>query len=249
MSTPKNDNTEKYLKELQLLWPSQQYETLARQAAEGQWTHVDYLCRLMEGECHRRYENRLKRRLTAARFPVLKTLDSFNWAWPKKINRAQIQNLWRLQFLKEKGNVIFLSSVGLGKTHLASALGYTACVEGQSVLFTTAVELINTLSAAHAAQRLKAEMKKYLAPHVLILDELGYLPIDNHGADLIFQIISARYERGSIILTTNKPFKQWASIFNNDATLASAVLDRLLHHAETVLIEGPSYRMKERTDD
>ncbi len=245
----KPDNTQTYLKELQLLWPCQNYEPLARQAAEEQWTHVEYLCRLMEGECHRRYENRLKRRLKAARFPVLKTLDSFNWAWPKKINRAQIQNLWRLQFLEGKGNVIFLGGVGLGKTHLASALGYAACVEGHSVLFTTAVELINTLSAAHAAQRLKTEMKKYLTPHVLILDELGYLPIDKHGADLLFQIISARYERGSIILTTNKPFKQWATIFNNDATLASAVLDRLLHHAETVLIEGPSYRMKERLDD
>ncbi len=245
----KPDNIQTCLKELQLVWSYQNYEPLARQASEEQWTHVDYLRRLMEGECHRRYENRLKRRLKAARFPVLKTLDNFNWAWPKKINRAQVQNLWRQQFLKEKGNVIFLGTVGLGKTHLASALGYGACLEGHSVLFTTAVELINTLSAAHAAQRLKAEMKKYLAPHVLILDELGYLPIDKHGADLLFQIISARYERGSIILTTNKPFKQWATIFNNDATLASAVLDRLLHHAETVIIEGPSYRMKEREDD
>lgn len=249
MNKPKHDNIQAYLKELQLLWLYQNYESLARQAAEENWTHVEYLCRLAEGEYQRRYQNRLKRRLKAARFPVLKTLEGFNWAWPKKINRAQIQNLWRLQFLKEKGNVIFLGGVGLGKTHMASALGYGACLEGHSVLFTTAVELINALSAAHAAQRLKAEIKKYLAPQLLILDELGYLPIDKHGADLLFQIISARYERGSIVLTTNKPFKQWAAIFNNDATLASAVLDRLLHHAETVIIEGSSYRMKEREGD
>lgn len=249
MKPEKNDNLKNYLKELQLLWPAGQYEPLARQAAEEQWTHVEYLGRLMEGECHRRRENRIQRLLKAARFPVIKTLDNFDWSWHTKINRAQIQNLWRLQFLNEKANVIFMGGVGLGKTHLAIALGHAACLESHRVLFSTAVEMINALSAANAVHRLKAEIKKYLSPKLLVLDELGYLPIDKHGADLLFQIISARYERGSIALTTNKPFKQWASIFNNDSTLASAVLDRLLHHAETIRIEGPSYRMKDRVED
>jgi DNA replication protein DnaC len=121
-------------------------------------------------------------------------------------------------------------------------------MEGHTVLFTTAVDMINTLAAAQAAQRLKQELKKYLTPQLLILDELGYLPIDKLGADLLFQVISARYERGPIVLTTNKAFKHWPTIFNNDSTLTAAVLDRLLHHAETVVIEGPSYRMKEQSN-
>jgi DNA replication protein DnaC len=206
---------------------------------------VEYLTRLLEGEHLRRRDNRIQRRIQTARFPVAKTLDGFNWSWPKTIDRGQIQNLFRLQFMEQNINVIFLGGVGLGKTHLASAIGYTACMEGHAVLFTTAVDMINTLAAAQAAQRLKQEMKKYLVPRLLVLDEIGYLPIDKLGADLLFQVISARYERGSIVLTTNKAFKHWPSIFNNDSTLAAAVLDRLLHHAETVVIEGSSYRMKE----
>ena len=157
-----------------------------------------------------------------------------------------MQNLFRLQFLEQNANAIFLGTVGLGKTHLATALGYAACLEGYSVLFANTIKVINQLSAAHKRGSLKNELQQYLRPRLLILDELGYLPIDQHGADLLFQVISQRYERGSIVLTTNKPFKQWGSIFNNDGTLASAVLDRLLHHAETVVIEGSSFRMKDQ---
>ena len=235
-----------YLKELQLVWPQQHYEKLAEEAARENWTPADYLRRLLEGECLRRRDNRIQRRIRSAHIPVIKTLDTFNWSWPKKINRAQIQNLFRLAFLADHGNVIFLGGVGLGKTHLASALGYAACLQGHLVLFTTAINMINTLSAAQAEHRLKTELKKYIVPSLLVLDEVGYLPIDKQGADLLFQVISARYECGSIVLTTNKAFKQWSSIFNNDSTLTSAVLDRLLHHAEPVMIEGASYRMKEQ---
>jgi DNA replication protein DnaC len=159
-----------------------------------------------------------------------------------------IQNLFRLNFLEDKANVVLLGGVGLGKTHLATALGYHACLKGHSVLFTTAVDVINSLAAAQAANRLKAELKKYLAPSLLLLDELGYLPIDKRGADLLFQIISQRYERGSIIITSNRAFKKWPEIFNNDSILTSAILDRLLHHAETVLVEGKSYRMKDQIE-
>jgi DNA replication protein DnaC len=235
-----------YLKELQLVWPQQHYEKLAEEAVRENWAPADYLLRLLEGECLRRRDNRIQRRIRSAHIPVIKTLDTFNWTWPKKINRAQIQNLFRLAFLADHGNVIFLGGVGLGKTHLASALGYAACLQGHSVLFTTAIDMINTLSAAQAEHRLKTELKKYIVPSLLLLDEVGYLPIDKQGADLLFQVISARYECGSIVLTTNKAFKQWSSIFNNDSTLTSAVLDRLLHHADPVMIEGSSYRMKEQ---
>ncbi len=138
--------------------------------------------------------------------------------------------------------------VGLGKTHLATALAYEACLKGHSVLFTTAVDAINSLLAAQSTGRLKTELNKYLKPKLLVLDEIGYLPIDKIGADLMFQIVSHRYEHGSMIITSNRPYKKWPEVFNNDTTLTSALLDRLLHHAETVLIEGSSYRMKERID-
>lgn len=158
-----------------------------------------------------------------------------------------MQNLFRLQFIEDKANVIFLGGVGLGKSHLTTALGYAACLQGYSVLFTTAIDAINTL-AAHGSGRFKSEIKKYLKPRVLILDELGYLPIDKTGADLLFQVISGRYERGSLIITSNRAFKKWPEIFNNDSTLTSALLDRLLHHAETLVIEGTSYRMKDQVE-
>jgi DNA replication protein DnaC len=161
---------------------------------------------------------------------------------------VQVQNLFRLKFIEDKANVIFLGGVGLGKSHLTTALGYAACLQGYSVRFTTAFDAVKTLSAAHGSGRLKAEIKKYLKPRVLILDELGYLPIDKNGADLLFQVISGRYERGSLIITSNRAFKKWPEIFNNDSTLTSALLDRLLHHAETLIIEGTSYRMKDQVE-
>ncbi len=136
----------------------------------------------------------------------------------------------------------------MGTRPLATALGYTACLQGYAVLFASAIDVINTLAAAKSAGRLKAELKKYTKPALLILDELGYLPIDKVGADLLFQVISLRYEQGAIILTSNRAFKEWPTIFNHDSTLTSAVLDRLLHHAETIIIEGKSFRMKDQIE-
>ena len=235
-----------YLKELQLLWCLQNHAALAEQAARQSWSHTAHLERLLEGECLLRRENRSQRRLQSARFPVPKTLDTFDWSWPKKIDRVHVQDLLRLAFLDTHANVILLGGVGVGKSHIATALGRQACLAGHSVRWVSTIDMINALVAGQAAQRLRQELRKYLAPTLLILDELGYLPIDKQGADLLFQVISARYERGSILLTTNRPFKQWAGIFNNDTTLASAVLDRLLHHAQTIVIEGTSYRMKDQ---
>jgi len=223
-------------------------EELTRQAATSQWSHADFLARLVEGEAALRQDRARVRRVRQARFPVLKTLDAFDFTWPDKINRPQVQNLFRLKFIQDKANGILVGGVGLGKSHLAIALGYAACEAGFRVRFTTAIDIVNTLSAADQAGRLVQEMKKYTRPDLLVCDELGYLPIDHRGADLLFQIISQRYERGAIVLTTNKVFKHWPSIFNNDSTLTSAILDRLLHHAETVVLEGKSYRMKDRIE-
>ena len=242
---PPLDQNLKYLK---LPFMREHHQELAKQASKKHWSHVDYLEKLTDGEAALRRDRSIQRRIRLARFPVIKTLDQFNWTWPKKINRLQVQNLCRLQFVRDTSNVIFLGGVGLGKTHLASALGYSACLKGYTVLFTTAVDVINTLAAAQAAGRMKQELKKYTRPAVLIVDELGFLPIDKAGADLLFQVISLRYECGALVITSNKAYKDWPEIFNNDSTLTSAILDRLLHHAETVLIEGKSYRMKDRIE-
>jgi DNA replication protein DnaC len=242
--TPIEPNLLTHLELLGLPFMRANYDALARQAAQKSWTHVDYLAALADGEAGLRRERSIKRRIRLARFPVIKTLEQFRWSWPSAINRAAVQNLFRLKFIEDKTNIILLGGVGLGKTHLATALGYAACLHGISVLFTTAIDAINTLSTAQAANRLKSELKRYLNPSLLCLDELGFLPIDKHGADLLFQIISLRYEQGSIVITSNRSFKEWPQIFNNDSTLTSAILDRLLHHSETILIEGKSYRMK-----
>jgi len=241
-------NLEAGLHLLGLPFMAQNHSLLAAKAARDGIGILDYLDGLVHGELNQRRDRATARRVKNARFPVIKTMDQFSWCWPKKINKMAIQNLFRLQFLEDRANVLLLGTVGLGKTHIATSLGYAACLAGKSVLFTTAVDTINTLATAQAANKLKAELKKYLAPSLLILDELGYLPIDKHGADLLFQVISQRYERGSIIITSNRAFKQWAEIFNNDSTLTSAILDRLLHHAETQVIEGRSYRMKDHLD-
>jgi DNA replication protein DnaC len=242
--TPTSDDVEQYLRDLKLAFMAEHYRDLAQQAAHQHWAHLDYLGHLAEGEARLRQDRATGRRIRLARFPVIKTLDQFRWDWPTQINRELIQHHFTLSFLKEHIHLFYLGGVGLGKTHLAVALGYEACLKGHSVLLTSAMDIINTLSAAKSIGRLKPEIKKYAKPSLLLVDELGYLPIDKSGADLLFQVISTRYEQGSTLITSNRAFKDWPKIFNNDSTLTAALLDRLLHHAETVVIEGKSYRMK-----
>jgi len=239
---------ERHLAYLKLSFMVEQYAELAKHAAHKAWSHVDYLAKLLEGEVDVRRDRATQNRLRLARFPVIKTLEQFRWDWPTRMNRLQVQNHFRLACIQDKANLILLGGVGLGKTHLATALGYAACLQGYTVLFASAIDVINTLTAAKNAGRLKAELKKYTKPALLILDELGYLPIDKTGADLLFQVISLRYEQGALILTSNRAFKEWPTIFNHDSTLTSAVLDRLLHHADTIIIEGKSFRMKDQLE-
>ena len=241
----KHDLLPEHLRYLKLAYVEQNYESIAGEAAEKGFTHVEYLRRLLAGEAALRYERSVQRKIKQARLPVLKTLDQFNWSWPDKINRQQVLELFRLRFIDQKSNVVFCGGVGLGKTHLAVALAHTACMDNYSTLFASAVDIINNLSAAQAVNSLPRELKKYSLPSLLVIDELGFLPMDKRAADLLFQVISSRYERGSVIITTNTIYKQWPRIFNNDATITSAVLDRLLHHCETVTIEGKSFRMKD----
>lgn len=242
--TPLNE----HLKYLKLAYFCEYYESLAKQATKDNHSHVTYLTNLTEGETNLREERAVTRRIQSAKFQVKKTLDQFSWSWPKQINRQQVQNLFRLQFIEEKSNVVFLGGAGLGKTHLAKALGYEACLKGYTVLFSDTIDAINVLIAAKKAGRLKYELNRYLKPQLLILDELGYLPIDKQGSDLLFQMISHRYERGALIVTSNRAYKNWGGIFNEDVTLTSAALDRLLHHCETVIVTGRSYRMKDKVE-
>ncbi len=234
-----------HLEYLKLPYVAEHFESVATTAAEKNWGHVHYLSRLLDAEAALKRDRATGRRIRLARFPVIKTLGTFAWDWPKKINRLQVQELFRLGFVKDKGNAILLGGVGLGKTHLAIALAHQACLKGHTVLFTTAIDVINALTAAQKAARFSREMAKYQRPTLLVLDELGYLPIDKQGADLLFQIISNRYEQGAMIITTNRAYQDWPKTFNNDSTLTSAILDRVLHHAQTVVIEGKSYRMKD----
>jgi DNA replication protein DnaC len=230
------------LRALRLAYMEEHAASAAKEAAKGGIGHLEFLGELIAAETALLSERCVTRRIAAARFPVLKTMAGWNWSWPKKINRMQIEHLLRLHFLEDHSNVVLLGGTGLGKTHLACALGREACLQKHQVLFSSTIDVVNRLSAAQSAHQLAREIKRYEAPRVLILDELGYLPLDKRGAELLFQVISKRYERASTIITTNITFKEWPRIFAGDATMTSALLDRLLHHAETVVIEGESYR-------
>ena len=197
-----NNRLDEKLSYLKLSYMLENYESLAKKAAQKHWTHVNYLTELATAEANLRADRATKRRIRAARFAQIKTLEQFKWSWPKKINQLQVKNLFRLSFVEQKSNVIFLGGVGLGKTHLATALGYHACLKGHTVLFCSAVDAINSLAAAQSAGRLKQELRKYHKPALVILDELGYLPIDKTGADLLFQIIQA----GEMVKEVFDPF-------------------------------------------
>jgi DNA replication protein DnaC len=220
------------------------YPDLITKAKQEELTHLETLDRLVEEEARTRFERLVARRIREARIPVMKSLDSFDFKFPKKIKRELVVSLFDLDFVAKKTNVIFLGRTGIGKTHLATALALACCQKGYRVLFSTAVNVVNHLQAAQSDGTFLRRLRHYLVPDLLVLDELGYLPIDRHGADLLFQVISGRYERGSVVLTTNRAFKEWASVFN-DATVAAAVIDRLAHHSEVIVIEGKSHRLPE----
>jgi DNA replication protein DnaC len=174
------------LAELNLPFMREHCHTVAQTAADKHWSHLDYLCELAASEAAARQDRRVQRRIKDARFPVLKTLDQFDWNWPARINRMQVQNLFHLDFVAQHGNVVFISATGLGKSHLMTALGHAACLRGHSVLFTGAIDIITTLAGAHAVGSLKRALDHYVKPQLLCIDELGYLPIDKFGADGLF---------------------------------------------------------------
>jgi len=221
---------------------------VAEAARKNRSTH-ELLLRLAAGENEARQTRAFTRRLRAAKLPMVRTMETFDWHWPEEINRDHIRHLFTFAFMREKANVVMVGTVGLGKTHIASALGREACERGHSVLFSPAVDIINTLADAQTRGDFQKVIKRYTRPDLLIIDELGYLPVDRVGAELLFQVLGKRYERASTVITTNRGYGEWAVTFANDAALTSAVLDRVMHHCETVIIKGKSYRMKDRVDN
>ena len=233
---------EEHLKILRLPSFVNSYQRVADESARGNRSYTEFLAILAEEEVNKRTENAIARRIKNAKFPVIKTLDAFDFAAQPSVNKKEIIQLSECHFIAEKNNVIFVGNCGTGKTHLSVALGLQACSKGYKVFFDTAASLINTLIEAKNEFRLTKKLAQLCRFDLIICDELGYIPFDRQGTDLLFQLVAARYEQGSIIITTNLPFSDWTNVFN-DAATAAAVIDRVVHHSVIIQITGESFRL------
>jgi DNA replication protein DnaC len=237
------------LAELKLSEIAQSYREVLDEAARKGTSMLEVLASLIGLEQAARQQRALERRLRQARLPKPKTLDEYDFNFPKRIPKAAILRLFDCDFIAQHGCAVLLGPTGTGKSHLVTALGYRAVERGYSVFHTRVVDLINDLTTAQIKGRLGTALRTYVRPSLLLLDELGYLPIDKRGADLLFPVVAARYETGSIVLSTNRPFREWGTLFDMDNTLATALIDRLMHHGEAIVIQGDSYRMRGKDSD
>ena len=234
-----------HLRKLRLLKSGERLEAMLQHAASQELPYADFLEQVLGEEVAAKTTKNIAMRTAMARFPFVKPLETFDFAYQPSVDRKQVTELASCHFIEHGDNVIVLGPPGVGKTHLAVSLGLKAIEAGYRVLFTSAAHLIATLTKAHGDGRLDEKLKFYTTPRLLIIDEIGYLPIDRLGANLFFQLISRRYERGPMILTSNQSFAAWGDVFG-DRVIATAILDRLLHHAVTLNIRGNSYRLKEK---
>lgn len=234
---------EAQLKKLRLPTFQKHYPELSRQAEKGNFTYEQFLLALVEQEVATREENTRKQRIRQARFPSPKLLEQFDFTALPALNKPLVLKLAQGDYLEKRENIVLLGNSGTGKTHLAIALGLEACKQGKRVLFFTAAELINALSEAQAQYRLSRLEHRLDSQDLLIIDELGYLPLEEKGAKLLFSVFAQRYERGSLMVTSNLPFEKWDTVFQ-DAALSAALLDRLTHHCHILEMNGESYRFK-----
>lgn len=244
MTTPRHKRLLADLAELKLHRIAELYPEVLDQAARKQSSMLDVLAALIGEEVAVRRQRALERRIQRARLPRRKTLHDYDFTFPKRIPKQAILRLFDCDFVARHGCAVFIGPTGVGKTHLLDALGYTACEKGFSVRYSRVVDMINGLTTAQMAGTLEKTLRQYTTPQLLLLDELGYLPIDKRGADLLFQVVAARYECGSIVVSTNRAFRDWGTILDVDNTLATAMIDRLMHHGEAIVIRGDSYRTK-----
>ena len=231
-----------YLKTLKLPTFLREYQKLARQCATEGVDHVGYLTRLSEREMIERDRRKVERRIKAARFPVVKSLDSFDFAVVPKLNKMQVLELARCEWIERRENVIALGPSGTGKTHVALGLGLAACQKGLSVGFTTAAALVSEMMEARDERRLLRFQKQMATHQLLIIDELGFVPLSKTGAELLFELISQRYERGATLITSNLPFDEWTQTLGSER-LTGALLDRITHHVNILEMNGDSYRL------
>jgi DNA replication protein DnaC len=233
------------LAELRLTQIAATYQELLDEAARKNTSMLEVLAALMASEVAHHRQRALVRRMLQAKLPPRKTLEDYKFDYPKRIPKQKILRLFDCEFVSQHRCAILMGTTGTGKSHLLIALGYAACEKGLSVRWTRAIDMLNALTTAQINGTLDKKLREYTRPELLLLDELGYLPIDKRGADLMFQVIAARYECGSIVITTNRQFREWGKIFDVDNTLATAMIDRLMHHGEAIVIEGKSYRTGE----
>jgi DNA replication protein DnaC len=218
---------------------------LADRARAESWTHEEFLVACLQREVAARESHGGEGRIRAARFPARKSLEEFDFDHARGLKREVIAHLGTLDFATARDNVVFLGPPGTGKTHLAIGLGIRACQAGHRVAFATASEWVARLADAHHAGRLQAELVRLGRYPLLVVDEVGYIPFEAEAANLFFQLVSSRYERASLIVTSNKPFGRWGEVFGDDV-VAAAMIDRLVHHAEVISLKGDSYRLKDR---
>jgi DNA replication protein DnaC len=233
-----------HLKALKLPTFVREYDKVARQCAAEGVDHVRYLLRLAELEMIDREQRLVERRIRAARFPAVKSLDSYDFTALPSLNKALVLELARCEYLARRENVIALGNAGTGKTHIALGLGLAACQKGLAVGFTTAAALVHELMESRDEKRLLRLQRQLAACTLLIIDELGYVPLSPTGAELLFEVFSQRYERGSVIVTSNLPFDEWTSVFGSER-LTGALLDRLTHHVHILEMNGESYRLRQ----